>query len=207
MRIKLLLAVMIIFSAALCFGQQAQLNNKLSYTIDSLFKTEPIRSAYDLKSTEKESRRNAKKNLPVVKAILDQYGFPGYDLAGETSSNNYAILVMRSVIDIEFQKRALSLLEMQVKNKNANVWRYASLVDLINIETGKKQVYGTQTTLTDEGFVVKPLIDPANVDARRKAIGINTSLASSLKTANGFYQSYKKGPWVNKITIKDTTRH
>lgn len=198
MKHKLLWVIAIVFNPTFCFGQQVQLNTRLSYTIDSLFKSE-LRNAYDLKSTEKEAKKAAKKNFPLVKAILDRYGFPGYSLVGERSSNNYAFLVMYSNFDTDFQKKAFSLLEIQVKNKNANTWRYATLVDLINIEDGKKQIYGTQLKLTDTGYVVKPLIDPANVDTRRKAVGINAPLARSLEVANGFYKASKTAPVLNGV--------
>lgn len=208
MKHKRLFLIIVILHSIQCFGQQVQFNNRLAFVIDSLKKEEPTRSAFDMAATEKVASRVAKKNFLLIKKILEKYGFPGYDMVGQKSSDNYCLLVMHSEFALDFQKKALDLLAIQVKNGNANSRSLASLSDIININNGREQLYGTQLEVKDGAYRPKHLADPKNVDERRKTVGIG-SLAGYLHDLNAFYNTYKNGPWLNgQISIKkDTLNH
>jgi hypothetical protein len=62
----------------------------------------------------------------------------------------------------------------------------AYLTDRVLLAEGKKQVYGTQFTLVDGKCKPRPLEDEANVDERRKKVGL-PPLAQHFKDAEDFY--------------------
>jgi hypothetical protein len=201
--------MLLMLSSICCFSQEAQLNRKLSAEIDSL-KIEDQKPATipNGKDAEAAFKMVIRTNFPLIKNILDTYGFPGYDLVGKESSNNYWLLVQHSDFDLPFQKRALKLMEIQVKKRNASSNNYAYLVDRININEGRKQIYGTQIQMTDNGYRPKPLIDSLNVDERRKQVGL-IPLSEYLTEANEAFNEMNKGR--GHITIKerpkDTIKH
>jgi hypothetical protein len=65
-------------------------------------------------------------------------------------------------------------MKTEVENGNANASHYGLLTDRIRINTGRKQVYGTQVAYhskTGQAYP-KPLVDSLMVNERRKAIGL-----------------------------------
>ena len=106
--------------------------------------------------------------------ILDEYGFVGYDLAGKEGSKNFWLIVQHSDHNPAFQKEVLQKMEIEVKKGNAEPGNYGLLVDRVNINTGQKQIYGTQVaydTKTGQAYP-KTLADSAKVNQRRKSIGL-----------------------------------
>lgn len=117
-----------------------------------------------------------------AKSIIKKYGFPGYDLVGESGSNGFWAIVQHCDQDVKFQQQALSLMGKQVRLNNASGENFASLQDRVLISTNKKQIYGTQVRYNPSTKTAKPLPvqDSVNVDKRRKAVGL-TPLNEYLK--------------------------
>jgi hypothetical protein len=100
------------------FGQHKKFNLALSKQIDSLKNADqsPI-TIKNADSAEKAFKRIIRTNFPIIKSIADRYGFPGYDLVGKHSSDNYWLLIQHSDFDVLFQKRLLQLMKVQVDKK------------------------------------------------------------------------------------------
>lgn len=109
-----------------------------------------------------------------LKEIFDEYGFVGFDLAGEDGSLNFWLMVQHSDHNPDFQKEVLKKMKIEVDNGNAIPNNYGLLVDRVSFNTGKKQVYGTQVTYNMEigQAYPKPLQDSLNVNEIRKSIGL-----------------------------------
>ena len=109
-----------------------------------------------------------------LKQIYDEYGFVGFDLAGEDGSRNFWLMVQHSDHNPDFQKEVLEKMKIEVDKENAIPSNYGLLVDRVNLNTGKKQVYGTQVTYNMETGQAypKPLEDSLKVNERRKSIGL-----------------------------------
>lgn len=109
-----------------------------------------------------------------LEEILNQYGYPGYDLVGEKAEQAYWVMVQHSDFDPEFQKKVLVELEKQVQKDNANSRNFGLLTDRVKINTGQKQIYGTQVTYISEKCqaIPKPLEDSTNVNKRRAEVGL-----------------------------------
>lgn len=108
------------------------------------------------------------------KAILLEYGWPGYSLVGKKASNDAWVIAQHA--SLEIQELALPLLVKEVKSNNANPIALAYLTDRIRILQQQPQVYGTQINWLDESGYPKPyeIENPSEVDQRRLGIGLET---------------------------------
>jgi len=109
-----------------------------------------------------------------LKQIFDEYGFVGFDLAGEEGSSNFWLMVQHADHVPEFQKEVLEKMKIEVDKKNAEPSNYGLLVDRVNLNTGQNQIYGTQVSynLTTGQAYAKSLEDSLNVNERRRSIGL-----------------------------------
>lgn len=108
-----------------------------------------------------------------LEEIFEEYGYPGFDLVGKEGSNDFWLMVQHCDKDIAFQSRVLEKLKIEVGKNNAAGSNYGLLTDRVKINSGSKQIYGTQVTYTDQGQAYpKPLLDSANVNKRRSEIGL-----------------------------------
>ncbi|MET4108688.1 DUF6624 domain-containing protein [Hymenobacter sp. UYP22] len=157
----------------------------LSRTLDSLavvdqwpmqrmFQQLPDSAGRNLEDVEKA---NYARHQPVLEAIVRRYGYPGFKEVGEKSSNNFWLLVQHADAHPDFQRRIRKLMLAEVRRKNASAINYAYLTDRVAINAGKPEEYGTQVVYEGVGTptvkaVPKSLRDPARVNQRRAAIGM-----------------------------------
>lgn len=118
------------------------------------------------------------KNQEIFKEILNEYGWPGYSLVGVDGDNAAWLIVQHSDNDTVFQKECLPLIYQSAMNGESSLQNYAYLVDRILVNSGKKQLYGTQfrDLRVDNKFVdieFLPIEDSVNVDKRRKCMGLS----------------------------------
>jgi len=107
--------------------------------------------------------------------IFKEYGFPGFDLVGEGGSIDFWLMTQHSDHNPSFQEEVLAKMKIEVDKGNANSRNYGLLVDRVKLNTGQKQVYGTQVDYNFEIAQAYPknLADSANVNERRKSIGLD----------------------------------
>jgi uncharacterized membrane protein len=193
------------FVTVAVFGQTKKLNNNPSYLIDSLKNADQsLLAIKNADSTAKAFQKIIRSNFLSVKTIADKFGFPGYDLVGKESSNNYWMLIQHSDFDVPFQKRILKLMKVQVDKKNASGQNYAYLIDRINLNEGKQQVYGTQVNMGENGTTIKPCIDTTNLDKRRLSVGL-TPMKDYLKKCDEMFYEMNKDK-LKKSSNKDSTK-
>jgi hypothetical protein len=113
-------------------------------------------------------------NEQRLKAVLKQYGFPGYHLVGEKGSNNFWLMVQHCDKDVQFQQQVLKAMKAELPKHNADPKNYAYLTDRVLLNTGQKQLYGTQLMYRTDSCqaIPRPLRDSLSVNTRRKAIGL-----------------------------------
>lgn len=111
-------------------------------------------------------------NAATVSAILDEHGWLGKQTIGEAGNRTLFLVVQHA--DLAVQEKYVSLLEDAVKKGNAQPSQLALLTDRIAIRKGEKQIYGSQIGQDPETlkYFLLPLEDPANVDKRRKKVGL-----------------------------------
>ncbi|THV58510.1 DUF6624 domain-containing protein [Chryseobacterium candidae] len=111
-------------------------------------------------------------NLLKVKKILDEKGWVGKDKVGAQANSALFLVIQHS--DLETQKKYLPMMKEAVTKGNASSGSLALLIDRIEIREGRKQIYGSQigTNPHNKALYVLPLIDPDNVDKRRKEVAL-----------------------------------
>ncbi len=125
------------------------------------------------------------ENTARLGEIVERHGWPTYTLVGKDGAKAAWILVQHADLSPKFQRRCLDLMTKVPRDEVSQV-DVAYLTDRVLLAEGKKQVYGTQFTLANGKCKPRPLEDEANVDQRRKEVGL-PPLAEYLKEAERFY--------------------
>ncbi|WP_020571430.1 DUF6624 domain-containing protein [Neolewinella persica] len=115
------------------------------------------------------------RNRNRLKEIFKEYGFPTKKLVGKDAMQGIFLMIQHSDRDKEWQKSQLSNIEKSVKNGDMNGQSYAYLYDRIKINSGEKQLYGTQFANVDPINKIVELADTEdldNLDKRRMEIGM-----------------------------------
>jgi hypothetical protein len=134
----------------------------------------------ELEPLMKQGQEVDRKNTAWLKEVVDKHGWPGKTLVGKDGANAAWLLVQHADLDPDFQKKCLPLLAEAVKKGEAEAKHLAYLTDRVCVGEGKKQVYGTQMRTVDGKTEPAPIEDEANVDQRRKEVGLGP-LADYLK--------------------------
>jgi Family of unknown function (DUF6624) len=114
------------------------------------------------------------ENLPWLKAVIAERGWPGASLVGTDGANAAWLLAQHADDDPAFQRRCLDLLTVAVEAGEATGQQLAYLTDRVLLAEGRQQEYGTQMTARGGRWVPRNLRDPDGVDARRAAAGLGT---------------------------------
>ena len=130
------------------------------------------------------------ENTQRLEEIIDRYGWPTHALVGKDGANAAWLLVQHADLSPKFQRKCLDLMAKAPRDQ-INLGDLAYLTDRVLLAEGKKQVYGTQFTLVNGKCKPRPLEDEANVDKRRKDVGLEP-LADYFKQAESFYNGPKK---------------
>jgi hypothetical protein len=105
--------------------------------------------------------------------ILDEHGWPTYDLVGEDGEDAAWTIAQHADHDPEFQRRALELLRTAVAAGQASPGNLAYLTDRVAVGAGEPQTYGTQVGCGPDGPApATPLADAAAVDDLRAEAGL-----------------------------------
>lgn len=132
-------------------------------------------------------------NFFKLQALFNQYGFVHIDMIDSASAHNFWLLVQHQDKHPDFQQEVLVQIHSYCLKGLASVYDYVYLLDRVRINTDRLQVYGTQVILKDDstGFMTKPVIDPENLNKRRKEVGL-FSIEEYLDMMNERYQGSLK---------------
>ncbi len=113
-------------------------------------------------------------NLEIIKDIIKNYGWLGEKTVGFKA--NMALFLVIQHADLETQLQYLPIMEQAAREGNLRLKEYATYIDRIEIRQGRKQIYGTQVKYNEEigCHQVLPILNPEEVDERRKEVGLNT---------------------------------
>jgi len=106
-------------------------------------------------------------NMKRLAEIVDAFGWPGIRFAGAASQAAFAVL---QHADPASQRKYLPLLRKAVERSDALGSHLAMLEDRVRLGEGKPQLYGSQ--LSGDPLRFDPIEDEANVDERRRSIGL-----------------------------------
>jgi len=116
-----------------------------------------------------------RRNRNRLKEIINEVGFPNKKMVGKDAMDGIFFIIQHSDGDKEWQKSQLPKIESAVKNGDMESQDYAYLYDRIRINSGEKQLYGTQFLNVDpilKTFELADTEDIDNLDKRRMEIGM-----------------------------------
>jgi len=115
------------------------------------------------------------RNRERLKEIFREYGFPTKDMIGKDAMFGIFLLIQHADGDKEWQKSQLSNIEKAVKRGDLDGQSYAYLYDRVKVNSGEKQLYGTQFSNVDPVNKTVTLAETENMDSldyRRMEVGI-----------------------------------
>jgi hypothetical protein len=112
------------------------------------------------------------ENLPWLKHVIAEVGWPGKSIAGEDGANAAWLLVQHADQDPVFQRQCLDLLTESADGDEATALQVAYLTDRVLLHEGQPQEFGTQAIGRDGRWIPRPLRDPEGVDERRARVGL-----------------------------------
>ena len=114
-------------------------------------------------------------------ALIDAYGWPGRSRVGDEGARAAWLILQHAIGNPPLMRRGLKLLRGGASQGEVSPLEVAMLEDRIRTFEGRPQRYGTQFDWDEQGrFSPLPLEDPADVDARRRTIGLG-ALAHDLR--------------------------
>lgn len=125
-------------------------------------------------------------NTAWLRDMVQRHGWPDRDVVGVDAARAAFLLVQHADQDTAFQALMLDSLRASFDRGQAEGSHVALLTDRILVARGELQRFGTQTQMRDGRFVFHPILDSANVDARRRAMGL-PPLAEYLKVLDSVY--------------------
>lgn len=111
-------------------------------------------------------------NLPWLKKVISEIGWPGRSVVGEDAANAAWLLAQHADSDPAFQRQCLDLLSVAASQGEATKAQVAYLTDRVLLAEGKPQEFGTQVTGRSRQWVPRSLRDPGSVDQRRAAMSL-----------------------------------
>lgn len=156
----------------------------------------------EVKAAIEQMERADKANRAWLKGVVEQRGWPGKSLVGPDGAQGAFLIAQHAVGDLDFMAKCLGLLKEAYHAGEAEGQWVALMTDrLLVLKEKKRQLYGTQLMLQDGKLVPQPIEDEANVDRRRKDLGL-PPLADYLKMANGRPGPPVKPPGANSTPPK-----
>jgi hypothetical protein len=115
-----------------------------------------------------------KENRDNFEELVTKHGWPGKSLVGEEAAKGALVLLQHA--DSALQEKYLVKVIYAANRKEVPWSEVAYIQDGILMKKGKKQLYGTRYEVKFEKdrkyFVLWPIEDEKNVEARRKKIGL-----------------------------------
>lgn len=137
---------------------------------DELIEQGRLSEGYD---PEMEDLHN--KNAEILDGIINDIGYPTAAKVGKEACEAAWLVIQHSISQPSFMRKCKNLLELAVKENQADKKSLAYLTDRIAVLSGEPQKYGTQFDWDESGKLVPNLYDDLNdVNLRRSAIGLNT---------------------------------
>jgi hypothetical protein len=121
-------------------------------------------------------------NQKAMKALIPAEGWFKVSADGERGTLTAFLIVQHATNDPQLMRDTLPRLKTAVDAGEASAQWYALLFDRVAVEFDHKpQRYGTQLNCVQGKWQLDKVDEPANLDARRKALGLSESEADYLK--------------------------
>ncbi|WP_449400681.1 DUF6624 domain-containing protein [Chryseobacterium wanjuense] len=114
------------------------------------------------------------KNLLIVTKIIDSAGWLGEDKIGK-DANLALFAIIQHANSLEIMEKYLPIMKDAASKGNADKSQLAYLIDRVELLNNRKQIYGTQYSIDENGKVFfENLADSSKVDLRRKTMNLES---------------------------------
>lgn len=110
-----------------------------------------------------------KRNARRMREIVSEIGWPTTSKVGAQAEHAAWLLAQHA--ELEFQKESFALMAREPGHEVC-ARHLAYLEDRIRVREGLPQRFGTQWQENDGGWEPLPTLDPEDLDARRRAVGL-----------------------------------
>lgn len=150
-----------------------------------------------MKSPEKDSLWQLKRvlndaNIKRLEALIARKGWPRMSVVGRDAATAAFLIVQHG--DLALQKKYKPQIEAAANKKDAEWSSLALLIDRIEVNENRPQIYGSQVKYNEEKKVYEPfpIVDESNLDIRRRKVG--------LRPAKDYYAN-----WQIDYTVQQNT--
>jgi hypothetical protein len=128
-----------------------------------------------------EVERNDIENQTQLKAMLPARGwFLKSELSPEANTAAWLIVQHATNSDIDLVRRVVSAMYGMLDSGEIQKMDFAMLADRVAVVDGVRQTFGTQMICDNFKWVLYPVADETRVEALRKEMGIDITLADQL---------------------------
>jgi hypothetical protein len=166
-------------------NRMAQADQDLRHQLDGVANVD--------KTITAKMRQLDQRNTRSLKQIVDRCGWPTAQRFDERTALAAWLIIQHADHDVAFQEKILAILRQLHAQGLCTPRQLAYLSDRVEYNKRRKQIYGSQLTVTAGGLVLEESeIDSiAAVNERRAAIGLGT-IEDSLREANAYQASAAK---------------
>jgi hypothetical protein len=127
-----------------------------------------------------EMQQVHRENARRLDELISQHGWPTISSVGLEGCRAAWLIAQHSICTPDLQRKFLELLTRAAKNGEVPKPQVAFLTDRIRFNENKPQVYGTVLDWDEKGELSCVVEDPANLDARRREMGLPAAAADDL---------------------------
>ncbi|MDQ6787528.1 MAG: hypothetical protein M3033_12035 [Acidobacteriota bacterium] len=187
---KILLFILILFSAAGAQDLNTPLRDELLKMLDvDQQRQECAKGNGDeqIKCLAEISEKIDKPNTKRLEEIFNQYGFPTAKLVGREGVGAFMTILQHAPTD-DLRVKSFKPIKKAFRRKEITPSEYAGFVDRLRLHQGKPQLYGQGFSFKEGGgkMTMDAVVDPKNLDKRRKKIGL-PPIAESVKILEEMY--------------------
>ncbi len=119
-----------------------------------------------------EQNRLDRDNLEIVTKIIDSLGWLGISQIGDTASSALFLVIQHA--NVKAMEKYLPALKKAASAGEASKGHLALMIDRIEVYNKRPQIYGTQTEDSNGVWVISKMLDPVNINERRKTMGLGS---------------------------------
>jgi hypothetical protein len=123
-----------------------------------------------------------------LKSWVSRWGWPTSEQVGSEAVQAAFLIVQHAVHDTGFMRAMLPAIEESHRRGDLDGGSVAMLTDRLEVKAGRPQRYGTQLSLRDGKWVLDPIADSAQVDERRRRMGL-PPLAGYLRLVDSVFRT------------------
>lgn len=140
--------------------------------IDTVLRTPWSDSGFSDTALETQLQAQVQAAMAWLQDVVDRHGWPGRSLVGDEAASAACRLLQHADGPRAFQDRCLRLIEQAARDGEMSLRDLAYLTDALRVQRGRRQCFGTKFRRRGSALVPCPIERPAQVDERRREMGL-----------------------------------